>query len=143
MAASRTLLQWLLACLKFTIDSEDLFCCYKQKKWFPWTKEAAQAAENWKPWRRVRFDLILMMRDIYSNSKLNPLTKFKSSSRSTKLKVIFPWNISQMIMKTDPISARILVSYMMKWGIPFWVWWKVNGNWDNNMIRISQWSESH
>ena len=28
-------------------------------------------------------------------------------------------------------------------GISFWVWWKVNGNWDNNMIRISQWRESH
>ena len=25
----------------------------------------------------------------------------------------------------------------------FWVYWKVNGNWDNNMIRISQCWESH
>ena len=32
LAASRTLLQGLLACLKFTLDSEDLFCCYKRKK---------------------------------------------------------------------------------------------------------------
>ena len=29
LAASRTLLQQLLACLKFTLDSEDLFCWYK------------------------------------------------------------------------------------------------------------------
>ena len=29
LAASRTLLQRLLACLNFTLDSEDLFCCYK------------------------------------------------------------------------------------------------------------------
>ena len=28
-------------------------------------------------------------------------------------------------------------------GIPFWVYWKVNGNWDNNTIRIFQWRESH
>ena len=32
LAASRTLLQQLLACLNFTTDSEDLFCQCKQKK---------------------------------------------------------------------------------------------------------------
>ena len=32
LAASRTLLQQLLACLNFTLDSEDLFCWYKRKK---------------------------------------------------------------------------------------------------------------
>ena len=32
LAASRTLLQRLLACLNFTLDSEDLFCWYKLKK---------------------------------------------------------------------------------------------------------------
>ena len=46
LAASRTLLQWLPACLNFTLDSEDLFCWYKRKKWFLWTMAAAQAAEN-------------------------------------------------------------------------------------------------
>ena len=34
LAASRTLLQQLLACLSFTLDLEDLFCWYKQKKLF-------------------------------------------------------------------------------------------------------------
>ena len=29
---------------------------------------------NWKPWRWVRLDLILMMKDIYISSNLNPLT---------------------------------------------------------------------
>ena len=29
LVASRTLLQQLLACLNFTLDLEDLFCCYK------------------------------------------------------------------------------------------------------------------
>ena len=38
-----------------------------------------------------------MMRDIYINPNLNPLTKFISSSRSTEFKDILPWNISQMI----------------------------------------------
>ena len=32
LAASRTLLQRLLACLNFTLDSEDLFCWYKRRK---------------------------------------------------------------------------------------------------------------
>ena len=32
LAASRTLLQRLLACLNFVLDSEDLFCWYKRKK---------------------------------------------------------------------------------------------------------------
>ena len=41
LAASRTLLQQLLAFLNFTLDSEDLFCWYKRKKWFLWTMAAA------------------------------------------------------------------------------------------------------
>ena len=35
LAASRTVLQWLLAWLNFTLDKEDLFCCYKWKCWKP------------------------------------------------------------------------------------------------------------
>ena len=46
LAASRTLLQRLLACLNFTLESEDLSFWYKRKKWFLWTMAAAQAAEN-------------------------------------------------------------------------------------------------
>ena len=48
------------------------------------------------------------MRDICINSNLNPLTKFTSSSRSTESKDILPWNISQMIMKTAPMSTKIV-----------------------------------
>ena len=62
---------------------------------------------------------MLTMRDIYISSKLNLLTKFTSSSRSTELKDIFSWNISQMIMKTVLISRRIVISYTIKRGIPF------------------------
>ena len=36
LEASRSLLQQLIACLNFTLDSGDLFCCYKWKKWFLW-----------------------------------------------------------------------------------------------------------
>ena len=96
-----------------------------------------------KPWRWVRLDLELMMRDIYINSNLNPLTKFTSSRRRTEFKDILPWNISQMITETFPVSTRIVISYAMKWGVPLWIWWKFNGNWGKNMIRISQWRENH
>ena len=101
------------------------------------------STSTWKPWRWVMLDLIFSMRDIYINSNLKPLTKFTSSSRSTKFKDILPWNISQMITKTIPISTRIVISYAMKQDIPLWIWWKVNRNWDKDMIRISQWRESH
>ena len=67
----------------------------------------------------MRLDLIVMMRDIYINCKLNPLKKFTNSSRSTEFKDILSWNISQMIAKTVPISRRIVISYKMKWASSF------------------------
>ena len=54
------------------------------------------------------------MRDIYINSNIDQLTKFATSSRSTKFKDIFPRNISQMITKTLPIIMRIVVTSAMK-----------------------------
>ena len=51
---------------------------------------------SWKPWRWVRLDLILTMRDIYINSSLTQLTKF-SSSRSTEFNPPnFPKNITKI-----------------------------------------------
>ena len=46
LTASWTLLLQLLACLNFTLDSEDFFCWCKQQKWFLWTMATGQAAEN-------------------------------------------------------------------------------------------------
>ena len=66
----------------------------------------------------MKLELILSMRDININTNLNPLIKFTSSSRSTEFKDILLWNISQMIMKTVPISTRLVVGYVMKQGIP-------------------------
>ena len=43
-AAARNLLHWLLACLNFTLDAEDLSFWCKWKKWFLWTMAVAQAA---------------------------------------------------------------------------------------------------
>ena len=139
LAASRTLLQWLLTLLNFTLDSEDLFYWFKQKTWFLWTMAVVLAVENCGDERGLTWYL----RVIYIISNLNPLTKFTKSSRSPKFKNILPWNISQMIMKTPPVSTRIGISYAKKRGISLRVYWKVNGNWGNNMIRIFQWRESH
>ena len=60
-----------------------------------------------------------MMRDVYINVNLNPLTKFTSTGRTIDSIDILPWNISQMIMKTALISTRIVISYAMKQGIRF------------------------
>ena len=68
---------------------------------------------------------------------------FPSSSRSTEFKDIFQSNISQITTQIIKISTSIVISYFMKQGIPFWIWRKVNGNWDNHSIRISQWRENH
>ena len=46
-----------------------------------------------------------------------------------------------LVCQRLPISTRIVISYAMKWDIPWWIWWKVNGNW-NNMIKISQWGKA-
>ena len=69
---------------------------------------------SWKPWRWVRFDLILTIWDIYTNSDLNPLTKLTTSRRSTEFKDILSWNISQIIARTVPISTKIVISYVIK-----------------------------
>ena len=97
---------------------------------------------SWKPWWWVRPDTY----DegyIHQFQPEHTLTKFTNSSRSTEFKRNPPMEHTQMIAKTAPISTRIVISYAMKWVIPLGVWRKVNGNWDNNMIRISQWRESH
>ena len=48
LAASRTLLQQLLACLNFTLDLEDLFCWYKRKKI---SMNYGTRTSSWKPLR--------------------------------------------------------------------------------------------
>ena len=96
------------------------------------------STNSWKLRRWVRLDQTLTMRDLYINSNMNLLTKFTSSSKSTEFKDILPWNIFQTITKTVPTSTRIVIGYTMKQSISLWIWWKVSGNWANNMIRISQ-----
>ena len=134
LVASTTLLQWLLAYLNFCFRVRRFILLIQAKKMI--SMSYGHSTGIWKQWRWVKFAVIFVMRNTYINSNLNLLTKFTSSSRSTKFKDILLWSISQMITKTIPIGTRIVICYTMKQGIPFWVWWKVNGNWDN-MIRIT------
>ena len=81
--------------VNFTLESEDLPFLFKWKKWFLWTMATAQHKQL-KTMEMSELHLILSMRDIYISSNQNPLTKFTSSSRSTKFKDVLPWNISQL-----------------------------------------------
>ena len=110
LAASITLLQWLITCIDFTSDSQDSIC------WCKWSKAVSlnygSSTSSWKPWRLTRLDLILMMRDIY----ISP-TRTQSKQRVD----ILSRNISQMIRKTVPVSTTIVVSYAIKQGTPLWI----------------------
>ena len=95
----------------------------------------------WKPWRWVSFELILTMRDICINSNLDSLTKFTSSSGNTQFKAILPWNISEMITKTIPISSRI-VNLCNEMKHPVLSLLESHQKLRQH-IRISQWTEPH
>ena len=101
MAASRTLLQRLLACLKFILDADysvgtneinGFYELYQHKQ-----LKTTEINEN--------YYLILTMRDINIISNLNPLIKF-SSHRSTGFRDTFSLNLSQMFTKSVPIYKK-------------------------------------
>ena len=100
---------------------------------------AAQAAKNQSC---VRLDKILTMRDIYINYNLTPPKEFTSSRTSTEFKDILQWNMSQNDRKHCPNQQNCHRVCDAR-GIAFYVCWEVNGNWDNNMIKISKRRESH
>ena len=143
MVASRSFLQWLLVHLKFTLDGEVLFCWYK---WGLISMSYNSSTSSWKPWRWLRFYLILTMRDDkgYMHQFQPRVTcKVLKQQQRTESKYILLWNFLQLIMKTIPISTIIIESCEMKKMIPHWVQRNVNGNWGNNPIRISLRRESH
>ena len=87
------------------LDSEDLFCWFKWKKW---TMAAVQAAEN-----RGEWSLTCYWWGIYTSVPTwSHSTKFTSSSQSTKLIDIFPGTSLKWFMKI--VSMKILCN-TMKW----------------------------
>ena len=101
------------------------------------TNKKSDFYELWQQHRQLKtMEMSEAWADIYYEG-YNINSKLTTNSRDTKFKDIFPWNISKMITKTALISTRIVINYAMKQDIPFWVWRKVNGNWEKHMIRIS------
>ena len=112
LAASKTLLQWLLACLNFTLDSEDLSFWHKRKKLFLWAMVAAQAAKHhgdeWGLNWYFRWGI---------HTTIPTWTHTQNSlvaEEALSLTISLPWSISQMITKTVPISRKIVISNPMK-----------------------------
>ena len=110
------------------------------------TKEAifmgySSTTSSWKPYRLLILDLIFMIRDMCINFILDPLTKFtssSSSSRSINFTDILPWNISLMITKIASINRIIITICTTKKEQPFWIWGKASKNWakklDHNFL---------
>ena len=110
LAASRMLLQRLLACLNFTLESENLSFWYKQKKWFLWTMAAAQApANHGDQWGLTWYFVGGIYRSIptWIHSKSSPATEPPS------LKILSNGTL-QINMKNIPIRTRIVINYAMK-----------------------------
>ena len=63
------------------------------------------STSSYKPWRWVRLDLILLMRNININSNLNTLTKFTSSTRTMGLKISSYGTSLKWLLKSSQ-SAR-------------------------------------
>ena len=106
----------------------------------------SSSTSKWKPQRWVRFDLMLMMKDIYIviNSNLSPLTKF-TSSRSTEFK-------ENGTSPMEHLSNDHLEHHnqhenshnlCIEIGHPVLSLQEINGKSQNGTIRISQWRERH
>ena len=67
---------------------------------------------------------LLLKSAISSRNSCGPTTEYSCSCRRTEFRNIFPCSISQMIMKTGPISTRIAMTCAMKKTIPIWAWRK-------------------
>ena len=119
LAASRTLLQRLLACLNFTLESEDFSLWYKRKKWFLWTMAAAQAAEN----HGDEWGLTWYLRwGIYTS--VPTWTHGQNSLAAEEaLSLKISYHGTSFIDRLDiQIIMRMVISYAMKRGIPLWIW---------------------
>ena len=101
LAASRTLLPQLLACLNFKFRRFILLVQPKKvisMKYDSSTSKTMEISEVWL--------------DTYDEGYIHqfqpePTQKIHYSSRSIEFKDILPWNIPQMITETIPISMRI------------------------------------
>ena len=85
----------------------------------------------------------IKMKYTYINSNLDPLIKFRISSRNTQIK-IFPYETSlKWSQSLSQQHKNCAINCTMKKRILLLVWRKLNRNWNNNMIEIFQWMEGH
>ena len=54
----------------------------------------------------MRFDLIIMMRDMYINCKLNLFTKLSSSNRSTEKNTLRDGGIERISSMLDEVTSK-------------------------------------
>ena len=141
----------ILTITYLTLDSEDLFCCYARKKWFPWIMAAAQASENhgdeaWsdEEWRR----------DVYINSNLNILPKSLAAAEALSLKSLetetiwseFPngWKaiVEQMLASEEINKIKIAGLWVTIWDPVMKVNYLSEVIWDRKIITELTWSIS-
>ena len=106
---------------------ENLSCWYKLRKWFLHIMEAAETDEICGYEGGLTW--CLRWATYTSISTWTYLQNSLAAAEALSLKIPSPGNISQVITKIISISTRIVISYAMKRGTPFWVWQKFNGNW--------------
>ena len=133
LAVSRTLMQWLLACLNFTLDSEDLLCWYKRKTRFLWTMAAAKAAENhrdeWGLTWYVRWGIytswVFKLQKVNNNCLLLTNTHMIITAQlSWNYSEICSWNKKRFCFKKRKLTTKWLYSRIHVWsrrkGIIVW-----------------------
>ena len=140
LAASRTLFQQLLVCLNFTLDS---YLLYRYK----WKVISMNYGSSTGGLKNMKMSEIWpdSFDEGYIPTLIPTWTQSQNSlaaAETLTLRDILPWNISQII-RDYPNQHVNSHKYVVKRGIPFWVCWEANGNWDISIIRISQWRGSH
>ena len=96
LAASRTLLKQLLACLNFTLDSEDLSLWYKRK--------------NWLEKAGLVLCLLINASDVVHTVKMYDLCQTQSTEWSSDTFRRNQWNIS--ISSTGAFSVLFLLPFI-------------------------------
>ena len=120
------------------LETQDLACSYIRKcSRFLWLD---CSTSSWKRQIWIRLDLIFKKFRI-------TITKFRINSRSTHPDLRYlPMEHrfeEQEIKKNVLITTWIIKRFVMKRKIPPWVWRKVDGNWNNMVVRINLWTEGH
>ena len=70
------------------------------------------STSRWKPWKWIRLDLIFMLRDIYINSNLDPLTNSQAAAEAPSLKTSSMEHLSNDQTPSNQHKNSHKLSYM-------------------------------